>query len=62
MVNEFKMSHTRQPAARFDLAPPGAIWYRLIAQVSNAGGVLISLPPEQFGIVTSADLIVADAF
>jgi hypothetical protein len=34
----------------FDLAPPGAIWYQSGRIHSRVTSVLISLPPEQFGI------------
>ncbi len=34
----------------FDLAPPGAIWYSMMQMAVDEVMVLISLPPEQFGI------------
>ena len=38
----------------FDLAPPGAIWY-LVGETTNKNSpVLISLPPEQSGIIYRA--------
>jgi hypothetical protein len=35
----------------FDLAPPGAIWYHFCTSGTSGDTVLISLPPEQFGIM-----------
>ena len=43
-----------QVLSGFDLAPPGAIWYYLISDTLFRKFVLISLPPEQFGIVALA--------
>src|SRR5947209_5721684 len=40
-------------ALRFDLAPPGAFWYRTAMLTTQLDKVLISLPPEHSGIASA---------
>jgi hypothetical protein len=46
----------------FDLAPPGAIWYFGDDNGSAMMRVLISLPPEQFGIVSVDNIPIGVVF